>query len=149
MQTELSQLYAIPAFRTYAIVTMLLVVKMIAVGLYTGLLRTRRQAFPAPEDYPVFGGAPRGTIDDDIERARRAHRNDLENILPFLAAALPFALTAPSLWAARLYFWGFLIARIMHTVAYLSGRQPHRTIAFAVGAILTLAMVVHTLIILL
>ena len=149
MLTDVSQLYAIPAFRLYAIVTLLLVLKIIALGLYTGTLRTRRQSFATPEDYRLFGAVPRPSSDEDVERARRAHRNDLENVLPFIAAALPFALTAPNPWTARLYFWGFLIARVVHTVAYIGKLQPHRTIAFAVGVVLTVAMILHTLIVLL
>jgi uncharacterized MAPEG superfamily protein len=148
MVTDVSQLYAIPAFRLYAIVTLLLVVKMMIVGFYTAILRGRKKVFATPEDYETFGAMPRAA-DDDIERARRAHLNDLESILPFLFVALLFALTAPSIWIARLYFWGFFIARVFHSIAYIGRRQPHRTVAFAIGVTLTLVMLVHTLLIVL
>ncbi len=149
MGVDLSQLYAIPAFRLFAIVALLLVLKMIAVAFYTTSLRRRRSVYATPEDYQRFGGAPRPTADDDVERARRAHLNDLENVLPFLVVAFLYALTAPNMWAARVYFWGFLIARIFHTIAYLGGLQPHRTIAFTAGMVLLVVMLLHTLVILL
>ena len=142
----LSELYAIPAFRLYALVALLLILKMFAVAFYVAALRVRRKVFSAPEDYETFDAAPRATADEEIERARRAHLNDLENILPFLAAGLLYALTAPSMGVARVYFWGFLLARVFHTVAYIGGLQPHRTIAYAVGIVLTIAMTIQTLV---
>jgi prostaglandin-E synthase 1 len=139
-------IYAMPAVRLFAIVAVLLVLKMMAVGSYTSYLRIRRRVYATPEDYALQGLAPRGTVDPDIERVRRAHQNDLENVLPFLVAGFLFALTGPSLLAARVYFIGFLVARVLHSIFYIREMQPHRTIAFTLGAALLFAMLVHTLI---
>ena len=134
-----------PAMHLFALVAVLLVIKMMLVGSYTSVLRIRRRVYATPEDYRLQGLAPRETVDEDVERVRRAHRNDLENILPFLAVGFLYALTGPSLLAARIYFLGFLAARVLHSVFYIGGIQPHRTIAFGVGAVLLFAMVMTTL----
>jgi uncharacterized MAPEG superfamily protein len=102
--------------------------------------------YAAPEDYTLQGLAPRGTVDPDIERVRRAHQNDLENILPFLVLGLVYALTGRSLLTAQIYFIGFLVARVLHSVFYIAGLQPHRTIAFTLGAALSVAMMVSLLV---
>jgi glutathione S-transferase len=139
------EFFAAPATRLFAAVWLLLVLKMMAVGSYTSVIRIRRRIYATPEDYALVGLAPRPSVDEDIERARRAHRNDLENVLPFFSVGLLYLLTRPSLGAARVYFIGFLVARVLHSVFYIASLQPHRTIAFAVGALLMLGMVVQGL----
>jgi glutathione S-transferase len=138
-------LLAIPAVRLYTIVAVLLVIKVLVVGSYTSLLRLRRRVFATPEDYALQGMTPRAERDEDIERVRRAHLNDLENVLPFLAIGFLYALTGPSLLAARIYFIGFLVARTLHSIFYIRGAQPHRTIAFTLGMVLLVGMLVTTL----
>ena len=134
-----------PVVRLMAIVYLLLVFKMAAVGTYTSVLRLRRRVFATPEDYALQGLARHGTVDEDVERARRAHRNDLENILPFFVVGFLFVLTGPSYTAAAVYLIGYLVARTLHSIFYIASLQPHRTIAFTLGAILTVAMLVQTL----
>ena len=135
-----------PVVRLYVVVYLLLVLKMAAVGTYTSILRTGRKVYATPEDYALQGLARRTTVDEDVERVRRAHRNDLENILPFFVVGFLFLLTRPSLGAAAIYLVGYLFVRILHSVFYIRGLQPHRTIAFAAGGALTLAMIVQTLV---
>jgi glutathione S-transferase len=132
--------------RLFGIVYLVLVVKMAAVGSYTSILRLRRKTYATPEDYAWQGARPPGGPDEDIERLRRAHRNDLENILPFFAVGFFYALTHPSMLAAQIYFIGFAVARILHSIFYIRALQPHRTIAFGAGALLMLGMVVSALV---
>ncbi|HYY05255.1 MAG TPA: MAPEG family protein [Candidatus Limnocylindria bacterium] len=139
-------LLADPNVRLLALVDLLLVLKMIALGSYTSVLRLRRRVFATPEDYALQGATPPAAPDEDIERARRAHRNDLENILPFFVVSFLYVLTKPSYGAAALYFWGFLAARVLHSIFYVRGAQPHRTIAFTVGAVLMFVMLLRTLV---
>jgi glutathione S-transferase len=135
-----------PVVRLYVVVYILLGLKMAAVGTYTSVLRIRRRVFATPEDYRLQGMAPRAAVDEDIERVRRAHQNDLENILLFFVLGFLFLLTNPSLPAAAVYLIGYLVARTLHSIFYIRGMQPHRTIAFSLGGVVTLAMIVHTLI---
>ena len=133
-----------PVVRLLVVVYALLVLKMAAVGRYTSILRLRRNVFATPEDYALRGVAPR-TRDEDIERVRRAHRNDLENILPFFVVGFLYVLTRPSLLVAGIYLVGYLVARTLHSIFYIRGMQPYRTITFTAGGLLTLAMIASTL----
>lgn len=73
------------------------------------------KAFENPED--VQGGEPKK--DEDVERVRRAHMNDLENIPAFLLAGFAYVMTEPqpdlALWLIRVA----VIARILHTIVSL------------------------------
>jgi len=135
-----------PNVRLLALVDLLLVLKMIALGNYTSFLRLRRRVYATPEDYALRAATPAARADEDIERVRRAHRNDLENILPFFVVSFLYVLTRPSYAAAATYLWGFLAARVLHSIFYIRRAQPHRTIAFAVGAVLMFVMLLSTLV---
>ena len=135
-----------PVVRLFAVVYLFLALKIALVGGYTSVLRLRRKVFATPEDYRLQGLAPRASVDEDIERVRRAHQNDLENILPFFIVGLFFLMTHPSMLAARIYGIGYLLARTLHSIFYIRSMQPHRTIAFTAGGVLTLAMLVQTLV---
>jgi len=138
-----------PVVRLFAVVYLLLVLKIALVGGYTSILRLSRKVFATPEDYRLQGLAPRATVDEDIERVRRAHQNDLENILPFFIVGLFYLMTHPSMLAAEIYGIGYLVVRTLHSVFYIRSMQPHRTIAFTLGSVLTLAMLVQTLVVVL
>jgi uncharacterized MAPEG superfamily protein len=135
-----------PVVRLFAVVYLILVLKIALVGGYTSILRLRRKVFATPEDYRLQGLAPRATVDEEIERVRRAHQNDLENILPFFVVGFFFLMTHPSMLAAQIYGIGYLVARTLHSIFYIRSMQPHRTIAFTAGSVLTLAMLVQTLV---
>ncbi len=138
--------FASPALRLFGITYLILVLKMVAVGFYTSSIRLRRKVFATPEDYALQGLAAAAGGDADIERARRAHRNDLENILPYFGVGLLYAFSNPSMVAASIYFIGYTVARILHSIFYLGAMQPYRTVAFTVALLLMLAMLVQTLI---
>ena len=142
------ELLADPNVRLLALVDLLLVLKMVALGNYTSFLRLRRQVYATPEDYALRAATPPARTDADIERVRRAHRNDLENILPFFLVGFFFALTRPPWLAAEILFIGFAVARVLHSVFYIRAMQPHRTIAFTAGSLLSGVMVVWTLVVL-
>jgi uncharacterized MAPEG superfamily protein len=142
----MQDLLANPAVRLFAICYLILVIKMMAVGTYTSSIRIRRRVFATPEDYTFQGMSASEALDAEVERARRAHRNDLENILPFLGVGLIYALTNPSTLGAQISFIGFTLARVLHSIFYVYQLQPHRTLAFMVGALLMLWMVIASLV---
>lgn len=86
--------------------------------------------------------------DPDVERVRRAHLNDLENIPIFIVAAWLFLMTNPSASTAILLFRLFTIARIAHTFVYavVVIPQPARALSFGVGFFITVYMVFCSLI---
>ena len=58
-------------------------------------------------------------VDDDVERYRRAHANDLENIPIFILISIFYLASDPSATAANVHFITFTASRILHTVAYV------------------------------
>ena len=134
-----------PNVRLLALIDLLLVLKMVALGVYTSSLRLRRNVFATPEDYALRATAAPVGPDEDIERVRRAHRNDLENILPFFVVSFIYVLTRPAHGTAAVLLWGFLGARTLHSIYYVRGKQPHRTITFTVGAAIMLMMLLRAL----
>lgn len=78
----------------------------------------------AADDKPVAAWA---------ERAKHAHYNAIENLVPFSALVLVAHVTgasnAATAAAATVYFW----ARLAHFVAYTAGVPFGRTICFAIA----------------
>lgn len=141
-------LLAQPAVRVFAFWYLILVLKMLMLIFRTSATRMRLSSFASPEDYGAVGASPQGgaTIPDErIERVRRALLNDLENILPFFGVGLIFALSGPSLGMARLLIGGFALSRIAHTIFYLRAMQPHRSVAFILGMVCLICMLLRAL----
>ena len=136
-----------PAFPTFVFCAALLVLKMIAVGHYTGILRIRLGAILNPEDVKAFGSdKPQAEIEHpDVARGLRAHRNDLESTLPFLAIGVPYLMIDPPAWLASTLFAAFTLLRIVFSVAYIKGLQPWRSGSFMLGELCVLIMVAQML----
>jgi len=105
-------------------------------------LRNLRRKYISPEDYTFLKRQP-AAPDEQIERIRRAHRNDLEEVLPFLIVGLLVAVShALSYPVAAWLFILFTVARYLHSISHVFGLQPWRSIFFGVG---DLALVTTTL----
>jgi uncharacterized MAPEG superfamily protein len=101
----------------------------------TALLWNLRRVYVSPEDCAFRDQQP-GPPDEQIERIRRAHRNDLETTLPFLAIAFLAAISRAVTYRAALWlFVPFTVVRVLHTVAYAFGLQPWRSILSGIGDI--------------
>jgi uncharacterized MAPEG superfamily protein len=135
-----------PAVHLFTVCAAILVLKVVLTGNAVGLTRVRKRIYISPEDYAFAGADPAVGRDDQIERLRRAHQNDLENILPFLVIGFLYALTGPSYRLAWWLFVPFTAARVLHTLAYAAGVQPWRTIAFEVGNVTLIVMSVLLLV---
>jgi uncharacterized MAPEG superfamily protein len=133
------------AFRAYAIACSILVFKMFAAAIMTAVTRARVKQFLNPEDAAMSGGTGVTQEHADVQRLLRLHRNDLENILPFFTVGLIFVLMGVSSFGAQVYFYTFTGARIVHTIAYVAKLQPWRTMAFALGALCMVGMLVQIL----
>nr|UDM84153.1 prostaglandin E synthase [Sillago sihama] len=133
-------------FSCFVFYSVLLVMKMYVIAIITGQVRLRKKAFANPEDALRHGGLQYHREDPDVERCRRAHINDMENILPFLFLGAVYSMTAPSLSVARFHFVVFFLARVLHTVAYLFAlRAPTRSLAYTVAQIPCFSMAVQIL----
>ncbi len=85
-------------------------------------------------------------VNEDVERVRRAHLNDMECIYVFLANAAFFLTTKPDAWLAVTLFRVFVGTRYLHTFFYLNQvRQPTRGLSFMVGHAVQFYMVFCTL----
>ncbi|KFW09558.1 Prostaglandin E synthase, partial [Fulmarus glacialis] len=76
----------------------------------------------------------------------RAHRNDMENIFPFLFLGAIYSLLDPSPAVARIHFFIFCMGRIVHTVAYLLRlKAPTRSVAYGVAQLPCFSMALQIL----
>ncbi|EDV99801.1 GH12207 [Drosophila grimshawi] len=130
-----------PVFKSYTFWAGVLVIKMLAMSLLTAMQRFKTKTFANQED--LMSPKLKVKFDDpNVERVRRAHRNDLENILPFFIVGLLYTLTNPSAFLAINLFRAVGIARIAHTLVYavVVVPQPARALAFFVALLATVYM---------
>lgn len=131
-------------FRAFATYATIVIVKTLLMAPLTGYYRFTRKAFANEEDAAAHSGKDKKSLlrtDPDVERVRRCHQNDLENVLPFVLVGLLYSLTGPDLSWALLHFRVFTGARLFHTVAYvLVLPQPSRGLSWVVGMIVTFSM---------
>ncbi|KAM4663736.1 prostaglandin E synthase [Discoglossus pictus] len=133
-------------FGSYALYGTLLMVKMYLLAIITGQIRLRKKAFANPEDSLRHGGIQFYREDPDVERYRRAHRNDMENIFPFLFLGAIYSLLDPNPTVARIHFLVFFVCRLVHTVAYvLALRAPTRSVAYSIAQLPCFSMAVQIL----
>jgi len=115
-----------PVFITYLIAASIMVLKVMGQGWMTVYRMLRSDTgLASPEDLQVglINRNPRPEqleMNDYVDRSRRMHRNDLENIPAFLASGLLFVIAGPSLLLANMLMYGFVVARLAHTAAYAS-----------------------------
>ena len=141
-----------PAFAAYALASSLLVLKVMGQGWMT-VYRMLKSAsgLASPEDLQVglINKNPNPAqldANDYVDRSRRMHRNDLENIPAFWAVGLLFVAVNPALLLAQSLMYGFVAARLAHFVAYAT-RQTHevRATFYTIGSMIVIYMACHTL----
>ncbi|WP_319824390.1 MAPEG family protein [Thalassovita sp.] len=136
-----------PVFQTYAIAAALMGLKIMLQGWMTVYRMMRSNSgLASPEDLRPgpLNAAPDPSqleLNDYVDRSRRMHRNDLENIPAFLAIGLLFVTIAPPLWAAQVLMYGFVAARVAHFAAYAS-KQSHevRATFYTIGSLIVIVM---------
>ncbi|KAJ8039521.1 Microsomal glutathione S-transferase 1 [Holothuria leucospilota] len=142
-------------FKVYLTYAVLVVFKMMFLSFYTATIRISSklilQSFANKEDfgpgYPEDKAAEKiAKGNPKIDRIRRCHLNDLENIPAFLIVGLLYVAINPSLYTATMHYRIFAAARYFHCVAYLLPLpQPSRALAFGTGATVTISMGVQIL----
>ncbi|MBE9556217.1 MAG: MAPEG family protein [Proteobacteria bacterium] len=141
-----------PVFATYMIASAIMVLKIMGQGWMTVYRMLKIDAgLASPEDLRpgLINRAPRPDqleLNDYVDRSRRMHRNDLENIPAFLACGLIFVAAGPSLMVANILMYGFVAARLAHTIAYAT-KQTHevRATLYTIGSAGVIAMALYTL----
>ncbi|XP_069484483.1 microsomal glutathione S-transferase 1 [Ambystoma mexicanum] len=142
---ELTQLIDSEVFLAYSTYAAIVLLKMMLMSPCTAYFRITRKAFANPEDAGVHGKGEQAKkyvrTDQDVERVRRCHLNDLENIVPFFGIGLLYALSGPDLYTALLHFRIFVGSRVFHSISYLVPLpQPCRALSFFVGFCVTISM---------
>jgi uncharacterized MAPEG superfamily protein len=127
-----------PAFVAYVIALIVLSLNMLVLWAYSGAVRGKTKTTPNQEDAKTAQLVE--SEPPEVARVLRAHKNATANILPFLFLGLAYVLAGGSAVVAQVLFGGFTAARLAHSFAYLGGKQPWRTIFYAVGALATVVL---------
>lgn len=143
-----------PVFATYVVAAATMVLKIMAQGWMTvfRMLRVGR-GYASPEDLRpgLINTSPDPSqldVDDYVDRSRRMHRNDLENIPAFLIAGLLFVAVAPPLLAAQILMYGFVLARLCHAWAYGTAQSHEvRATFYTIGSLIVIVMAVWSLVV--
>jgi uncharacterized MAPEG superfamily protein len=131
-----------PVFQSYIGSVVFLSLNMLGLANATAFTRSQHAEVINPEDKKLNDQAAVvfDEGNDKTQRYRRAHRNALENNLLFLITGLLFVMTRPSTALAVGIFATFTICRIGHSVCYVKGVQPFRTMFFAIGMLTQVVM---------
>lgn len=136
-----STLLSETAAQSYMFYSGVLALKMMGVSILTSRQRYRKNVFANEEDAKTKNGKVKFD-DPDVERVRRAHLNDLENIPAFWIVGALYLTTGPSSALATNLFRMYAAGRVLHTFVYAVKPlpQPARGIAFGVPFFITLYM---------
>ncbi|MFV8753209.1 MAPEG family protein [Nannocystaceae bacterium ST9] len=131
----MSQLATDPVFQSYIASVVVLSLNVLGLANATALTRGQASEVINPEDKRLNDKA---TVvydegNDKTQRYRRAHRNALENVPLFLITGLLLAMVGTSLTVAASIYAVFTVARILHSVCYVKGIQPFRTMFFVIA----------------
>jgi uncharacterized MAPEG superfamily protein len=141
-----------PIFCHYAIAAALMIVKMMSQGWITvfrmikvgGGYRYEEDAQRSPTNpHP----SPAQLLPNEyVERSRRMHGNDVENIPLFLVTGLLYVCTAPGDAVALSVFTVYVLSRFAHFYVVLTGR-PHelRALLWTIGSVVIYLMVAMVL----
>ena len=138
----MNALASVPAFEAYAVSMLVLSLNLVGLANATAITRAKAAEVINPEDKKlnqkaevVYDGG-----NDRTARYRRAHRNALENTPVFMITALVLTLMGASATVGAALFYPYAALRILHSVFYVKGVQPFRTIAFVLALLIQVAV---------
>ncbi|CAK1548527.1 unnamed protein product [Leptosia nina] len=126
-----------PVVQAFIVHSAILGIKVLAMSGLTAIARMTKKVFSNPEDAKFLKGKVKFD-DPTVERVRRAHLNDLENIPVFWVLGALYLTTNPAAAWAILLFRVYTVCRIVHTLVYavVPLPQPTRAIAFLVPVVI-------------
>jgi len=141
-----------PVFSTYVIAATLMILKAVAMSWLTVVRMMQvKGGYRSPEDLrktPLNPNPDPKQIEPDerVDRIRRIQLNDLENLPFFLVAGLLYVVTGPPLILAQMLFYGYVVSRLLHFVAYFTA-QTHdvRATLWTFGSLILIFMTVMSL----
>ncbi|HTB86900.1 MAG TPA: MAPEG family protein [Steroidobacteraceae bacterium] len=119
-----------PVFAAYVLAASIVVLKGVGMSWLTVVkMMQARGGFRSPEDLrkTLLNPDPNPAQlepNERVERIRRIQLNDLENLPYFLAAGLLYVFSAPTLLLAQCLFYGYVVSRLAHFIAYITA-QTH------------------------
>ncbi|KAI5634771.1 MAPEG family domain-containing protein [Phthorimaea operculella] len=130
-----------PLVETFVAHSAVLALKVLGMSFLTARQRIKKKVFANEED-AVRSGAKVKYDDPDVERVRRAHLNDLENIPVFWIVGGLYLTTGPSPVVATWLIRAFTASRVLHTLVYAVKPmpQPARGLAFGIANFITIYM---------
>ncbi len=134
-----------PAFRYYALAAAVVALHLFTLAGITGYVRATRKVFVNPEDAKLNKGEQADLEHPDVARVKRAHQNLIESAIPFFAIGALYVATGGTERGTLIYCATFVGARILHSIFYMLGKQPFRTITFAIGVFAVIGMAVHVI----
>lgn len=127
-------------FLVYAITCLVLCGNLLFLWGYSGAARAKTKTAMNEEDAIRFSASLAEMDPPKVARVLRAHSNAEASIYPFLFLGLVFVLAGGSAATATVIFGVFTGARLLHSIFYLAGKQPWRSIFFGVGGVTTIAL---------
>jgi len=141
-----------PLFATYVIAATIMILKVASMSWLTVVRMMQvKGGFRSPEDLKKTPLNPEPDPkqlgpNDPVDRIRRIHLNDLENIPFFLLAGFLYVLTDPSLVLAQVLLYGYVVTRLLHFVAYFTARtHDTRAALWTPGSLIIIFMAGRTL----
>lgn len=132
-----------PLLAVFATVCAVLVIKAQILGAITAANRGRLKQFINEEDATWLGGQHVEADGEQGQRLLRAHRNDLENLLPFFIGGMLYLQSGANSAVGMGYFGLFLAARMLHTFAYMHRKPMLRRNTYTLGWLVTIVMSAH------
>jgi uncharacterized MAPEG superfamily protein len=141
-----------PVFVAYLIASAIMVLKVMGQGWMTVYRMMKAGAgYASPEDLQqgLINKSPDPSqlaVNEYVDRSRRMHRNDLENIPAFWIAGLLFVAINPAVLLAQLLLYGFVAARLAHFWAYSTKRTHEvRATFYTLGSVIVIYMACHAI----
>jgi glutathione S-transferase len=136
-----------PLFATYVIAATLMIFKAVGMSWLTVMRMMQvNGGFRSPEDLrktPLNPSPDPRQLEPNerVDRIRRIHLNDLENLPFFLVAGFLFILTGPPLVLAQWLLYGYVVSRFLHFLAYFTA-QTHdmRATLWTIGSLVLIFM---------
>ncbi|KAG6458653.1 hypothetical protein O3G_MSEX010995, partial [Manduca sexta] len=135
-----------PVVQSYILYSAILTLKLLSVTMLTSRVRYSKKVFANEEDAKAVKGKIKFD-DPDVEKVRRSHLNDLENIPAFWLLGALYLTTSPWPVIATLLFRVYTAFRILYTIVYAIIPLPHpaRSIAFGIPYVINVYMGVQVI----
>ncbi|NVB41323.1 MAPEG family protein [Pseudenhygromyxa sp. WMMC2535] len=132
------------ALDIYLLCTVALACNLWFLTFATGFFRAKTKTFVNAEDAKAFEGKLDAQEVEPVLRVQAAHRNALESIPLFLILGFLYVQTSsPSTTGAMAYLISFTVLRWLHSIVYLKGLQPWRTIFFGLSVLVMVGLAVQ------